>query len=135
MLLFHQCSCQKGVILRPHRARQRCLFMCVLNVLKFTNENLHSLHLDWFCFMWLAPSIQLTNKRVILCLCRAIQRCFSMCVLNELNFTNIKLPSFYLNCFSFSCGWLHLYSWPKKSNFVFMQGKTMLFLHVCIKWG
>ena len=85
--------------------------------------------------MWLAQSIQLTNKRVILCLCRAKQRSFSMCVLNELDFTNVKLHSLYLNCFSLTCGWLHWYSWPKTSNFVSMQGKIMLFLHVYIKWA
>ena len=135
MFLFHQYSCPKGVILRPHRARQCCTFMCVLNVLKLTNEKLHSLHLYGFCFMWLALSIQLTNKRLILCLCKARQRCFSMWVLNDLNFTNVKLHSLYLNSFSSSCGWLYWYSWPKKSYFVSMQGKTMLFLHVCIKQG
>ena len=55
------------------------------------------------------------QKRVILFLCRARQCCFSMCVLSEVNFINVKLHSLYLNRFS-SCGWLRPHSWPKKSN-------------------
>ena len=35
--------------------------MCVLNVLNFTNVKLHSLHLNCVCFMWFAPSIQLSK--------------------------------------------------------------------------
>ena len=36
--------------------------MCGLSVLNLTNVILHSLHEDCVCFMYLAPSIQLTKK-------------------------------------------------------------------------
>ena len=134
MILFHQYSCPKWVILRPQRARQRCLFMCVLNVLKFTNGKLHPLHLDCFCFMWLAPSIQLTNKRVIMCLCRARHHCFSMCVLRGVNFTNVKLHSLYLNCCFFFMWLAPLIQLTKKEKFCFYAGQdNVLSSYMCIK--
>ena len=40
-------------------ARRCFLFMCLLNVLNFTNVKLHWLHLIFLCFLWLASSIQL----------------------------------------------------------------------------
>ena len=52
-----------------------------------------------------------------------------MCVLNLLNFMNIKLHSLHLNCVCFM--WLALsIQWTKKINSVSTQGKAMLSLHV-----
>ena len=52
---------KKNVILFLPRARQRHLLMSVLNVFNFAIK-LHSLHLNCFCFMWLAPSIKMLKK-------------------------------------------------------------------------
>ena len=36
--------------------------MCVSNVFNFTNVKLHSMQLNCFCFMWLAPKMQLPKE-------------------------------------------------------------------------
>ena len=53
---------QKRIILCLFWARRCCLFICVLNVLNFTNVKLHLLHLICLCFIWLASSIQLPKN-------------------------------------------------------------------------
>ena len=59
-IAFHSCvwllrhSCPNRVILCLHRARKRCLYMYVLNVIHLTNII--------FFFVCLAPSIHLTKQ-------------------------------------------------------------------------
>ena len=67
MPLFHIVgfiNCPKIVIVCLPRVRQRCLSMCVLNVFDFTNIKLHKSHINFLCFTWFIPSIQLPKKSI-----------------------------------------------------------------------
>ena len=70
--------------------------MCVLNVFNFTNNKLHLLPLNCFCFMSQAPSFSCPRK-TIQSLPMSRKRCsFFMCVLNvfycKIAFVATKLP-------------------------------------------
>ena len=85
---------QLGVNLCQSRTRKHCLFMRVSNLCNFANVKLHSLQMDFFCFMWLAPSIHY-RKGVIFCPPGARWHRLFMCLLMMFYLTNLKLHSLH----------------------------------------
>ena len=121
--------------------------MCVLNVFNFTNNKLHLLPLNCFCFMSQAPSFSCPRK-TIQSLPMSRKRCsFFMCVLNvfycKIAFVATKLPVSFmyvvgsldtvviLNCVV-SCSWLPLTSCPRRVSlcrniaFIAIKGRAQI---------
>ena len=121
--------------------------MCVLNVFNFTNNKLHLLPLNCFCFMSQAPSFSCPRK-TIQSLSMSRKRCsFFMCVLNvfycKIAFVATKLPVSFmyvvgsldtvviLNCVV-SCSWLPLTSCPRRVSlcrniaFIAIKGRAQI---------
>ena len=126
--------------------------MCVLNVFNFTNNKLHLLPLNCFCFMSQAPSFSCPRK-TIQSLPMSRKRCsFFMCVLNmfycKIAFVATKLPVSFmyvvgsldtvviLNCVV-SCSWLPLTSCPRRVSlcrniaFIAIKGIVHQFFFRC----
>ena len=106
--------------------------MCVLDMFNFATVKLHSLHLNCFCFMWLATSIKMPKKsnyeftqgKTTLSLhvcfkCASFYKC-------EIAFTAFKLLLFHV------VGSIDTVD-KKKSSFASNKGKTTSSLHVCFK--
>ena len=133
MPLFHIVgfiNCPKIVIVCLPRVRQRCLSMCVLNVFDFTNIKLHKLYINFLCFTWFIPSIQLPKKSISVSPQGKVMLSLHVCVKN-FNFANVKLHSFQqiFFCFMKLC-----HSKVQKDNFdVILEKYVVISVHVFSK--